>query len=164
MEETVAKVSTHVHCQSVVYTARTVYPILLCTQNVQPIRDVDSSSSPCLACSDLTACSVWLRPNSFGSRRWCSYGRSLVVLTTVGWRSSDCLLLPACRHHVLSQWVALCLTSMTSLHTRTALLAKFIEVARALQGTGYTDIFGFMSLMTGLNSVQVMGCNVQRVL
>lgn len=150
---TASLLCTQQYCvpNSVVYTA------------VQPTHDVDSSSSPCLACSDLTACSVWLRPNSFGSWRWCSYGRSLVVLTTVGWRSSDCLLLPACRHHVLSQWVALCLTSMASLHTRTALLAKFIEVARALQGTGYTDIFGFMSLMTGLNSVQVMDCNLQRV-
>lgn len=57
---------------------------------------------------------------------------------------------------MLSQWVALCLTSMASLQTRTALLGKFIEVARALQGTGYADIFGFMALMTGLNSIQVI--------
>lgn len=44
---------------------------------------------------------------------------------------------------------------MASLQTRTVLLTKFIEVARALQGPTYGDVFGFMAIMTGLNSVQV---------
>ncbi|XP_065916914.1 breast cancer anti-estrogen resistance protein 3 homolog isoform X2 [Dysidea avara] len=61
------------------------------------------------------------------------------------------------RHQSLSQWVKACIVCSEDIEERAKVIAKFVELARALQSTCFGNIFSFVAVMTGLASSQVSG-------
>lgn len=67
----------------------------------------------------------------------------------------ECFLVTSYRHQSLSQWVNACILCSEDIEERAKVIAKFVELARALQSTCFGNIFSFVAVMTGLASSQV---------
>ena len=61
----------------------------------------------------------------------------------------------SCRHHSLSQWVQACVVCSNDIEQRAKVIAKFVELARALQSSCFGNVFAFFAVMSGLGTCQV---------
>ena len=77
----------------------------------------------------------------------------ICVLITTKWL--HCFINLYCRHHSLSQWVQACVVCSNDVEHRAKVIAKFIELARALQSSCFGNVFAFFAVMSGLATSQV---------
>lgn len=59
------------------------------------------------------------------------------------------------RHHSLSQWAQACVVCSDDTEQRAKVIAKFVELARALQSSCFGNVFAFFAIMSGLTTSQV---------